>query len=95
MTPWLVLVGLVATGNLALLLLIRGRWGRLSLLLALAAMGGTATGDAVAGRTGLELVRIGDFHLVAASVGAQVAMLAVLLVATVVTAAPDGRTGSS
>jgi len=95
MTPWLVLVGLVATGNLALLLLIRGRWGRLSLLLALAALGGTVAGDAVAGRTGLELLRIGDFHLVAASVGAQVAMLAVLLVATVVTAAPDGRTGSS
>jgi hypothetical protein len=93
MTPWLVLVGLVATANLALLLLIRGRWGRLSLLLALAALGGTVTGDAVAGRTGLELVRIGDFHLVAASVGAQVAMLAVLLVATVVTAAPGPARG--
>lgn len=81
MTPWLVLTVLVAAMNLAALLLVRGRWGRIVLLLLPVAVIGTAAGEALGGATGLEIVRIGDFHLVAASVGAQVAMLAVLLVA--------------
>jgi hypothetical protein len=79
MSPWLLLTPLVAAINLAGFLVLRGRWGRLAWLLALASLLGTMTGDAVGGATGLEPLRLGDFHLVAASIGAQLAMLATLL----------------
>jgi len=36
-------------------------------------------GDNLAARTGLEVLRIGDMHIVAASVGAQLFMIAVSL----------------
>jgi hypothetical protein len=51
------------------------------LALAMAALLGTALGNAVGALTGLELLRLGDYHVVAASVGAQLAMLATLLLA--------------
>jgi hypothetical protein len=79
MGPWIVLSTLVAAINLFVFIALRGRWGRLVPLLALASLAGTVAGNAVGGRTGLELVRIGDFHLLAASVLAQLAMLAVTL----------------
>jgi Zn-dependent membrane protease YugP len=81
LTPWLVLTIVVAGANWAALLAIRGRWGRISIVLAAAAVAGTVAGNAIGDRTGLELVRIGDFHLVAATIGAQLAMLATLLLA--------------
>jgi hypothetical protein len=84
MTPWLLLTVLVAAINLAALLVIRGRWGRIVLLLMPVAVLGTVVGDAIGGASGLEVVRIGDFHLVAASVGAQLAMLVVLLAASAI-----------
>lgn len=87
MSPWLVLFAAVAAVNLAGLLVIRGKWGRIVLVLVPAALVGTAAGEAVGRLTGLELVTIGDFHLVAASIGAQLAMVAVLLLAS---ALPDG-----
>jgi len=83
-TPWLVLTVLVAGMNWAALLSVRGRWGRISALLGIAALAGTVAGNAIGDRTGLELIRIGDFHLLAASVGAQLAMLATLLLAGLV-----------
>lgn len=89
MTPWLLLVVLVAAINWAALIALRGRWGRMALVMGLAALAGTAMGEAVGSATGLELVRIGDFHLVAASVGAQVAMLVTLLGAVVLPVADD------
>jgi hypothetical protein len=79
MTPWMLLTALVAAINLAGFVALRGRWGRVVLPLAIAALLGTIAGDAVGGRTGLELLRLGDYHLVAASVGAQLAMLVTLL----------------
>jgi hypothetical protein len=84
MTPWLLLTVLVAAINLAALLVIRGRWGRIVLLLMPVAVLGTVVGDAIGGASGLEVVRIGDFHLVAASVGAQLAMLVLLLAASAI-----------
>lgn len=75
MTPWMVLTAFVAAINLAAFTALRGRWDRRLLVLALAALLGTAAGNAIGARTGLELVRIGDFHLVAACVAAQLAML--------------------
>lgn len=81
MTPWLLITVLLATINLAGLLVLRGRWGRVVLPLALASLLGTAAGDAVGRATRLEVLQLGDYHVVAASVGAQVLMLVTLLVA--------------
>lgn len=79
--PWLVWIPLLALINLLVFVAIRGRWGRIVLVLALAAVVGTIIGDAVGAATGLEVLRIGDMHVVAASIGAQLLMLAVTLLA--------------
>ncbi len=79
MPPWLIWVPILALINLLLFIAVRGRWGKSVLVLAVAAVVGVVVGDQVAGRTGLELLRIGDMHVVAASVGAQVLMVAVSL----------------
>lgn len=81
MTPWMVLTALVAGMNLAAFTAVRGRWDRGLVPLALAALIGAIGGNAIGARTGLELVRIGDFHLVAACVAAQLAMLVTALLA--------------
>ena len=81
MTPWMVLTAFVAAINLTAFTALRGRWDRRLLILLLASLLGTATGNAIGARTGLELVRIGDFNLVAACLGAQLAMLATDLLA--------------
>lgn len=77
--PWLVWVPLLALLNLLVFIAVRGRWGRSVLALAAAAVIGVVIGDLVAGRTGLEVLRIGDMHVIAASVAAQILMLAVSL----------------
>lgn len=79
MPPWLLWVPILALINLLIFLAIRGRWGRVVPVLGIAALIGVVIGDQVAGRTGLEILRIGDMHIVAASVTAQVLMLAVTL----------------
>ena len=79
MPPWLIWVPILALINLLLFIAVRGRWGKSVLVLAVAAVVGVVVGDQVAGRTGLEVLRIGDMHLVASSVGAQILMLAVSL----------------
>jgi hypothetical protein len=84
MIVWLILVALTAGINLFALLAVRGRWGSVVPFLAGAALVGTMGGNAAGGAAGLDLVRIGDFDFVAASVGAQVAMLATLLLAAMV-----------
>jgi len=81
MPPWLVWMPLLAAINLFLFIAARGRWGRIVLPLAIASLVGVATGDWLASVTGLEVVRIGDMHVVAASVMAQLLMLAVTLLA--------------
>jgi hypothetical protein len=97
MTPWLLITALLATINLAGLLVLRGRWGRSVLALAVASALGTAAGDAVGRATGLEVLRLGDYHVVAASVGAQVLMLGTLLLAALLPGASEsdgsGRSG--
>ena len=79
MPPWLIWVPILALINLLLFIAVRGRWGKGVLVLAVAAVVGVVVGDQIAGRTGLEVLRIGDMHLVASSVGAQILMLAVSL----------------
>lgn len=79
MPPWLIWVPMLALINLLVFIAIRGRWGRSVMLLAVVAVIGVVIGDQVGERTGLELLRIGDMHIVAASVAAQVLMVAVSL----------------
>ena len=79
MTPWLLITVLLAAINLFALLVVRGRWGRIVIALAVASLIGTALGNAVGAITGLEVLRLGDYHVLAASVGAQLCMLGTLL----------------
>jgi hypothetical protein len=79
--PWLVWVPLLALINLLVFVAIRGRWGRIVLVLGLASAAGVIIGDWVGERLGLELLRIGDMHVAAASVGAQLLMVAATLLA--------------
>ena len=79
--PWLIWVPLLALINLLVFVAIRGRWGRVVLALGPASVAGVVIGDWVGERLGLELLRIGDMHVVAASVGAQLLMVAATLLA--------------
>jgi hypothetical protein len=79
--PWLVWVPLLALINLLVFLTIRGRFGRIVWVLALAAVIGVIIGDLVGERIGLDLLRIGEMHVVAASIAAQLLMLVVTLLA--------------
>ncbi|HET7520371.1 MAG TPA: hypothetical protein VFK61_02405 [Candidatus Limnocylindria bacterium] len=81
MTPWLLLTVIVALVNLTAFLAIRGRWGRVTLALLAGALAGAALGDAAGRLTGLDVLRIGSYHVLAASIGAQLLMLLVLLFA--------------
>jgi hypothetical protein len=78
---WVVWIPLLAAINLFVFVAVRGRWGRIVLALAVASVVGVVAGDWLASVTGLELVRIGDMHVVAASVVAQLLMAAVTLLA--------------
>jgi hypothetical protein len=94
MIAWLLLVGLTAATNLFVFLAVRGRWGAISLLLAVAAVAGSAVGDGAGRLLHVQVLRLGDFGLAAASVGAQLAMLAtVLLAAMLPTQPPPGEDG--
>ncbi|HJP70096.1 MAG TPA: hypothetical protein VJ975_00050 [Candidatus Limnocylindria bacterium] len=77
--PWLVWVPLLALINLLVFIAIRGRFGRSALGLGVAALAGVLVGDLVGERVGLDLLRIGDMNVVAASVGAQLLMIVVSL----------------
>lgn len=81
MPPWAVWIPLLAAINLFVFLAIRGRWGRIVLALAVASVIGVAAGDWLGSVTGLEILRIGDMHVVAASVISQLLMVAVTLLA--------------
>jgi hypothetical protein len=80
--PWLVWIPLLALINLLVFVAIRGRWGgRIVVALGLASVAGVVVGDWVGERLGLEALRIGDMHVIAASVGGQLLMVAVTLLA--------------
>jgi hypothetical protein len=87
--PWAIWTVLVAAINLTLFIAIRGRWGRQALVLALAALAGTAAGNAVAGLVGFDLLVFGEFHLAAAIIGAQLALVTTAALATLLSPADD------
>jgi hypothetical protein len=70
--PALILSVLVGTFHASLYVLIRGTaGGRLPIIVAAAILGAWA-GDALAGRLGFNVLSIGDFHLLGASIVAWV-----------------------
>ena len=79
MPPWLVWVPALSLINLLVFIAVRGRWGRSVIALGAAALIGVVVGDQVGEATGLELLRIGDMNVLAASVMAQLFMVAVAL----------------
>jgi hypothetical protein len=84
--PWLIWYPALALINLLVFVAIRGRWGRSVFLLALASLLGVAAGDRIGEATGLEVVHIGDMHVVAACVTAQLFMVAATLLSALVPA---------
>ena len=81
--PSLVLSMLIGIFHTALYLLIRGTGGGHVPLIALAAVLGAWAGDAIGARIGIDPLRIGDFHLVSASIVAWIGIGLVALVATI------------
>lgn len=79
MPPWLVWVPALSLINLLVFIAVRGRWGRSVIALGVAAIIGVVVGDQVGEATGLELLRVGDMNVLAASVVAQLFMVAVAL----------------
>ena len=74
MLPWLVWTVLVAAISLTAFIALRGRAGRDVGALALAALVGTAAGNAAGGLIGLDLAVVGEFHLLGALIGAALAL---------------------
>ncbi|HEX9045037.1 MAG TPA: hypothetical protein VF802_08435 [Candidatus Limnocylindrales bacterium] len=83
--PLSVLVGLFHT---ALYVLVRGSAGRQLPLVFVAAVLGAWAGDALAGRMGIDLLAIGDYRLIGASV---VAWIGIGLVAVLAVLGPADR----
>lgn len=88
MGPAPILAILVGVFHAALFVLIRGSAGGQLPLLVLAAALGAWAGDAIGGRLGFDLLRIGDFRLVAASL---MAWVGIAIVATISILGPDRR----
>ena len=78
--PAPVLALLVGIFHTALFVLIRGSAGGQLPLLVVAAFLGAWAGDAIGARLGVNLLQIGDFHLLAASIMAWVGIGVVTLV---------------
>jgi uncharacterized membrane protein YhhN len=79
--PAPVLALLVGILHVSLYVLIRGRAEQRVPILLVAAFLGAWAGDALAARLGVDPVRIGDFHLVGASLLAWVGIVLVAIVA--------------
>ncbi|MES2209007.1 MAG: hypothetical protein V4515_02340 [Chloroflexota bacterium] len=79
--PAPVLALLVGILHVSVYVLIRGSAGRRLPWLVLAAFLGAWAGDALGARLGIELLMVGDFHLIVASVLAWVGIIGVAVVA--------------
>lgn len=88
MGPAPILALLVGVFHTALYVLIRGSAGGRLPLLFLAAVLGAWAGDAVGGRLGVDVLRMGDFHLLPASI---VAWIGIAMVTIIVQLGPERR----
>ena len=79
--PALILGALVGIFHASLYVLIRGSAGGRLPLLVVASVLGAWAGDALADRLGLDVLVIGDFHLVGASIAAWIGIAIVSVVA--------------
>jgi len=86
--PALILGALVGVFHASLYVLIRGSAGGRLPLLVLASVLGAWAGDALADRLGIDLLVIGDFHLVGASIAAWIGIAIVSVVAVL---GPSGK----
>ncbi|MCU0483284.1 MAG: hypothetical protein MUC54_03280 [Chloroflexi bacterium] len=68
--PAPILAALVGIGWTAVLVLVRGTAGARLPLVALLAVAGAWAGDAIGGRLDVDPLLVGDFHVLAASIGA-------------------------
>jgi uncharacterized membrane protein YhhN len=92
--PAPVLALLVGVFHVSLYVLIRGRVGqRVPVLILVAALGAWA-GDALATRLGGDPLRIGDFHLVGASILAWIGIVFVAIVAILASRDAGPRSGA-
>ncbi len=83
--PAPVLAVLVGLFHAALFVFIRGQAGGRTVLMACAAILGAWAGDAVGGRLGIDPLRVGDFHVISASI---VAWLGIAFVAVIAVLGP-------
>ncbi len=79
LAPLLIWVPALALVNLLLFIAVRGRWGRIVIALAVASLAGVLLGNWLGEAMGIEVLRIGDMNVLAASVLAQAFMVAVTL----------------
>jgi hypothetical protein len=86
--PSLVLSVLVGVVHASIYVLLRGSAGGRLPALVLAAILGAWAGDAISGRIGLDVLTLGDYHLLGASV---VAWVGIGLVSVVAVLGPSAR----
>ena len=86
--PALILGALVGIFHASLYVLIRGSAGGRLPLLVVASVLGAWAGDALADRLGLDLLVIGDFHVLGASIAAWIGIAIVSVVAVL---GPSGK----
>jgi hypothetical protein len=79
--PAIVLAAVIALFHVSAYVFVRGRAGPRLPILVVAAFLGAWAADAIANRLGADPVRIGDFHVLAASVGAWLAIGLVVVLA--------------
>ena len=84
---WTLLVGLIC---LTLYVAVRGRWGREAPALLVAALLGAVVGNFVAALLDVDLLVLGEYHIMGAAIGALLALVATGAVATLL-ARPAGR----
>jgi hypothetical protein len=84
---WTLLIGLI---SLTLYVAIRGRWGREAPALLVAAVLGAAAGNFIAALLGVDLLVLGEYHVIGAAIGALLALTTTGAIATLL-ARPAGR----
>jgi hypothetical protein len=84
---WAVWTVMVAGISLTLFVAVRGRWSGQALVLAVASLLGTAGGNFAAALLDFDLLVLGEFHLVGAVIGAQLALVSVAAIATLLSSA--------
>jgi hypothetical protein len=88
MVPWAIWTMLVAAISLTLFVAIRGRWGGEAPLLVVAAVVGTVLGNFLAGLLEIDVGVLGEYHLLGAALGAQLALIATSAVVTLFAGRP-------